>query len=82
MFLREGMLPVMRGVFLSYARHDGEARAAEIREQLTRETLNIVIRQDRLFLEGGTDLRGVERSGDTPADDTIQREVCILRKLG
>lgn len=52
MFLREGILPVMRGVFLSYARHDGEARAAEIREQLTREAPNIVIRQDRLFLEG------------------------------
>ena len=43
----------MPGVFLSYARTDGEGRAAEIRERLAREPSDIVIQQDRLFLEGG-----------------------------
>jgi predicted nucleotide-binding protein len=43
----------MPGVFLSYARTDGERRAAEIRERLKREDSDIVIQQDRLFLEGG-----------------------------
>jgi WD40 repeat protein len=43
----------MPGVFLSYARADGEGRAAELRERLTREASDIVIQQDRLFLEGG-----------------------------
>ena len=43
----------MPGVFISYARADGELRAAEIRERLKREASDIVIQQDRLFLEGG-----------------------------
>jgi TIR domain len=41
------------GVFLSYARADGETRAAELRERLAREAPDIEIKQDRLFLEGG-----------------------------
>jgi hypothetical protein len=44
----------MRGVFLSYARSDGEGRAAELRERLAREAPDIEIRQDRQLLEGGT----------------------------
>jgi hypothetical protein len=40
-------------VFLSYARADGETRAAELRERLAREAPDIEIKQDRLFLEGG-----------------------------
>jgi len=43
----------MPGLFLSYARADGEGRASELRERLAREASDIVIRQDRLFLEGG-----------------------------
>jgi len=43
----------MRGVFLSYARQDGETRAAEIRERLALEAPDIPIKQDRIFLEGG-----------------------------
>ena len=43
----------MSEVFLSYARADGEAKAAELRERLAREASDIVIKQDRLFLEGG-----------------------------
>jgi hypothetical protein len=43
----------MAGVFLSYAREDGEACAAELRERLGREAADIVIKQDRLLLEGG-----------------------------
>ncbi len=43
----------MPGVFLSYARADGELRAAGLRERLAREASDIVIQQDRLFLEGG-----------------------------
>jgi hypothetical protein len=43
----------MPGVFLSYARADGEGRAFELRERLTRDANDIVIQQDRLFLEGG-----------------------------
>jgi len=43
----------MPGVFLSYARADGETRAAELRERLAREAPDIEIKQDRLFLEGG-----------------------------
>src|SRR6516162_5325121 len=43
----------MAGVFLSYARADGEGRAAELRERLAREAPDITIRQDRLLLEGG-----------------------------
>jgi WD40 repeat protein len=43
----------MPGVFLSYARTDGEVPAADIRERLTREAPDIEIKQDRLFLEGG-----------------------------
>ncbi len=43
----------MPGVFLSYARADGEACAAELRERLAREASDIEIKQDRIFLEGG-----------------------------
>ena len=43
----------MSEVFLSYARDDGEGRAANLRERLAREASDIVIKQDRLFLEGG-----------------------------
>src|SRR5437016_5596359 len=43
----------MPGVFLSYARADGETRAAELRERLAREAPDIEIKQDRQFLEGG-----------------------------
>jgi len=43
----------MAGVFLSYARKDGEEPAAELRERLAREAPDITIRQDRLLLEGG-----------------------------
>ena len=43
----------MPGVFLSYARTDGETRAAELRERLAREAPDILIKQDRLLLEGG-----------------------------
>jgi WD40 repeat protein len=44
----------MPGVFLSYARADGEQPAAELRERLKSEASDIEIKQDRLFLEGGT----------------------------
>ena len=44
----------MPGVFLSYARQDGETRAADLRDRLTREAPDIPIKQDRLSLEGGT----------------------------
>ena len=44
----------MPRVFLSYARADGEVRAADLRERLVREASDIEIKQDRLFLEGGT----------------------------
>jgi TIR domain len=43
----------MPGVFLSYARKDGEAFAAWLRQRLAHEAPDIVIKQDRLFLEGG-----------------------------
>jgi WD40 repeat protein len=43
----------MPGVFVSYARADGEAQAAELRERLAREAPDIEIKQDRIFLEGG-----------------------------
>ena len=41
------------GVFLSYARTDGEAFAAILRERLRDEAPDIVVKQDRLLLEGG-----------------------------
>ena len=41
------------GVFLSYARQDGENFAQELRTRLRREASDIVIKQDRIFLEGG-----------------------------
>jgi WD40 repeat protein len=44
----------MPGVFLSYARKDGETLAAGLRTRLTREAPDILIQQDRLSLEGGT----------------------------
>ena len=43
----------MPGIFLSYARADGENEATELRERLAREAPDIEIKQDRLFLEGG-----------------------------
>jgi hypothetical protein len=42
-----------RGVFLSYARKDGEKFAAKLRERLVEKAPDIVIKQDRLLLEGG-----------------------------
>src|SRR5207244_12564037 len=48
------ILTLMPAVFLSYARTDGEDRAKEMRERLARDATDIVIKQDRLFLEGGT----------------------------
>jgi WD40 repeat protein len=41
------------GVFLSYARKDGEAFAANLRERLSQRAPDIRIKQDRLLLEGG-----------------------------
>ena len=43
----------MPGVFLSYARADGEELAAQLRKRLGLEAPDIVIQQDRLLLEGG-----------------------------
>jgi hypothetical protein len=40
-------------VFLSYARADGEIRAAELRDRLKLQAPDTDIKQDRLFLEGG-----------------------------
>ncbi|HEY6345653.1 MAG TPA: NB-ARC domain-containing protein [Bryobacteraceae bacterium] len=45
--------PEKIGIFLSYARADGEPKAAEIRDRLQREAPDIRIKQDRLLLEGG-----------------------------
>jgi hypothetical protein len=53
----EGILPLMPGVFLSYARADGETAAAMLRDRLAREAPDISIKQDRLVLEGGLNLR-------------------------
>ena len=41
------------GVFLSYARKDGEEFAAMLRERLREKAPDIVLKQDRLVLEGG-----------------------------
>jgi WD40 repeat protein len=41
------------GVFLSYARTDGEDFAAILRERLRHEAPDIDVKQDRLLLEGG-----------------------------
>jgi len=41
------------GVFLSYAREDGEAFAATLRERLHAQAPDIEVKQDRLLLEGG-----------------------------
>jgi WD40 repeat protein len=41
------------GVFLSYARKDGEAFAATLRERLHAQAPDIEVKQDRLLLEGG-----------------------------
>jgi hypothetical protein len=43
----------MPGAFLSYASADGELPAADLRQRLTCEAADIVIKQDRLLLEGG-----------------------------
>jgi len=43
----------MPEVFLSYARADGERLAAELRQRLAKEAPDIVVKYDRLFLEGG-----------------------------
>jgi len=45
------------GVFLSYARKDGEDFAKKLRDRLEREASDIEIKQDRLFLEGGVGWR-------------------------
>ncbi len=54
----EVSLPLMigsqrNGVFLSYARSDGEDFAKTLRNRLSRNAPDIVIKQDRLLLEGG-----------------------------
>jgi WD40 repeat protein len=41
------------GVFLSYARKDGEQFAATLRERLRKNAPDIGIKQDRILLEGG-----------------------------
>ncbi len=41
------------GVFLSYARADGEHSAEALRQRLNQQAPDIVIKQDRLLLEGG-----------------------------
>src|SRR3954470_9278857 len=41
------------GVFLSYARSDGEVFAERLRDQLRSRTPDINVKQDRLLLEGG-----------------------------
>src|SRR5277367_4496709 len=41
------------GVFLSYARADGEEFAAMLRERLRKEVPDVPVKQDRLLLEGG-----------------------------
>jgi WD40 repeat protein len=41
------------GVFLSYARKDGEGFAEKLRARLGREASDVVIKQDRILLEGG-----------------------------
>ena len=43
----------MPKVFISYARADGDALAADLRDRLARESPDIQIKQDRLLLEGG-----------------------------
>jgi hypothetical protein len=42
-------------VFLSYPRADGETLAANLRQRLAREAPDIVVKYDRLCLEGGAD---------------------------
>ena len=41
------------GVFLSYARNDGEDFAATLRDRLRKNAPDIDIKQDRILLEGG-----------------------------
>jgi WD40 repeat protein len=60
--MRDVILRLMPGVFLSYARQDGEARAAALRDRLTREAPDIAIRQDRISLEGGNGLVATGRA--------------------
>jgi len=43
----------MAGVFLSYARKDGEAQAADLRNRLNAKRPDIVIQRGRDLLEGG-----------------------------
>jgi hypothetical protein len=45
----------MPAVFLSYARADGELLAADLRQLLAKEAPDIIVKYDRLFLEGGRD---------------------------
>ena len=45
----------MPEVFLSYARDDGEPLAADLRLRLAKDAPDIVVKYDRLFLEGGRD---------------------------
>jgi hypothetical protein len=45
------------GVFLSYARADGEGFARTLRERLAENAPDIVVKQDRLLLEGGVGWR-------------------------
>jgi TIR domain len=41
------------GIFLSYARIDGETFATQLRERIRKEVPDVAIKQDRLLLEGG-----------------------------
>jgi hypothetical protein len=43
------ILRLMPGVFLSYARTDGEGRAAELRDRLGRDAPDIVINRTAFF---------------------------------
>jgi hypothetical protein len=82
------------GIFLSYARADGEPQAAQLRERLKSEP-DIQIKQDRLFLEGGQGWwNQIEKAIDsveflviliTPASlasNNVQREWRYARQQG
>ena len=46
-------MPDTPGVFISYARRDGEKSAGKLRERLEREEQEITLWQDRTQMEGG-----------------------------
>ena len=61
------------GVFLSYARKDGEDFAANLRARLQREAPDVVIKQDRLSLEGGLGWKQI-----TDAIDAVEFLVLVM----